>query len=421
MLYFCLVAVVVPIKAQENPVPTAQELFREAMTAARNNDLATFLERMEKVVQLRPNHPSMTYMLARAYMFNGRTEEALQTLEHLAAMGMTTNLAGSEEFQSLQQTEQFKKILTAFEHNRQPVSGSSRAFSLPEKNFIPEGVAYDSRDGSFFVGSVYKRKIVRVHNGVVDDFISAQDRLWSAFGMAVDTLRNLLWVCTAAVPQVEVFDSSASGQSCVYGFDLSTRKRVYSYQVRDTIAHTLGDLAITPNGDVYVTDAATGAIYRAQAGSETLVEFVASGVFPSPQGIVCAPDGKVLFVADYSRGLARIDVQRGTVSFLAYPDNVTVLGIDGLVLHNNSLVAIQNGIVPQRIIQFGLDKDAQHILTAKVLEVNNPLFDEPTLGVVANGELYYIANSQWNAFDKEGKLKDASSLQEPLVLKVPLD
>lgn len=402
-------------------MPKAQELFREAMTAARNNDPIALLERMEKVVQLRPNHPSMTYMLARAYMFNGRTEEALQELEHLAAMGMTTDLAGSEEFQSLQQTKRFGKILATFEHNRQPVSGSSRAFSLPGKNFIPEGITCDSRDGSFFVGSVYKRKIVRVHNGVMEDFVSAQDGLWSAFGMAVDTLRNLLWVCTAAVPQVEVFDSSASGRSCVYGFELSTRKRVYSYQVRDTAAHTLGDLAIAPNGDVYVTDAATGAIYRTQAGSETLVEFVAPGVFPSPQGIACTPDGKVLFVADYSRGLARIDVQRKAVSFLAYPDTVTVLGIDGLVLYNNDLVAIQNGIVPQRVVQFGLDKDARRILTAKVLEVNNPLFDEPTLGVVANDELYYIANSQWSAFDKEGKLKDPDSLKEPLVLRVPLD
>jgi hypothetical protein len=420
-LWCCLIVLVVPLQGQENPVPQAQDLFREAMVAARNGDTTVLLQRMEKVVQLRPNHPAMTYVLAKAYMLNSRPEEALRTLQHLAAMGMTTDIAGSEDFQPLKQMEQFGNIVASFERNRLPVSGSSRAFVLPDKSFIPEGIAYDARTRSFFLGSIHKRKIVRVRDGVVEDFLSAQDGLWSAFGMAVDPSRNLLWVCTAAVPQMEVADSSAQGRSFLYAFDLSTRKRVHSYQTQDAVAHSFGDLALAPNGDVYITDVATGVVYRVQVGSDVLTQFIAPGVFPSPQGIVCTPDGSTLLVADYSRGLARIDAKRGTTEFLAYPDDVTVLGIDGLLLYNNDVIAIQNGIVPQRIIRFSLDEHMHRILSARVLEVNNSLFDEPTLGVIAGKELYYAANSQWGAFDKDGKLKNPDALKEPVVLKLPLD
>ena len=40
----------------------------------------------------------------------------------------------------------------------------------------------------------------------------------------------------------------------------------------------------------------------------------------------------------------------------------------------------------------------------KVLEANNPVFDEPTLAVLSGDTLFYIANSQWAAIDEKGKL-----------------
>jgi hypothetical protein len=38
------------------------------------------------------------------------------------------------------------------------------------------------------------------------------------------------------------------------------------------------------------------------------------------------------------------------------------------------------------------------------------------------GDTYiYIANSQWNRFDAEGQLPDASELERPLLLKIDLN
>jgi len=49
--------------------------------------------------------------------------------------------------------------------------------------------------------------------------------------------------------------------------------------------------------------------------------------------------------------------------------------------------------------------------------MNNPLFDEPTLGIVADGAFYYVADSQGGRFLKGGVPE--SEQREVVVLKVP--
>ena len=55
-----------------------------------------------------------------------------------------------------------------------------------------------------------------------------------------------------------------------------------------------------------------------------------------------------------------------------------------------------------------------------MLERAHPRYDEPTLGVVVAGELYYIANSQWERFGQDGTVADSTALQRPVVLRLPL-
>jgi hypothetical protein len=100
---------------------------------------------------------------------------------------------------------------------------------------------------------------------------------------------------------------------------------------------------------------------------------------------------------------------------------VTLLGIDGLACYQDRLIAVQNGVPPQRILQFHLNEARDAIVATDVLEANNPLFQEPTSGTVVGDTYIYIANSQWNRFDAEGQLPDASELERPLLLKIDLN
>ena len=86
--------------------------------------------------------------------------------------------------------------------------------------------------------------------------------------------------------------------------------------------------------------------------------------------------------------------------------------------HGNKLVAIQNGIRPHRVTAFELDDDGLSIRRGWTLVANLPEFDEPTLGVVRGDDLYFVANSHWNRFDRDNRLPEG--LTGPIILKLSL-
>ncbi|MET0621311.1 MAG: hypothetical protein ABW056_13580, partial [Thermoanaerobaculia bacterium] len=57
---------------------------------------------------------------------------------------------------------------------------------------------------------------------------------------------------------------------------------------------------------------------------------------------------------------------------------------------------------------------------AKILEMNHPAFDEPTLAVVAEGALYVTANSQGGTFRDEKHPITPEAMADAVILKVPL-
>jgi hypothetical protein len=103
---------------------------------------------------------------------------------------------------------------------------------------------------------------------------------------------------------------------------------------------------------------------------------------------------------------------------LRVPSGTTDYGIDGLYRHGNKLVAIQNGIRPHRVTAFELDDDGLSIRRGWTLVANLPEFDEPTLGVVRGDDLYFVANSHWNRFDRDNRLPEG--LTGPIILKLSL-
>ncbi|WP_273565843.1 hypothetical protein [Maribacter halichondriae] len=65
------------------------------------------------------------------------------------------------------------------------INNSYTSFSIPEKDLLPESIAYDSANGDFYMGSTRKGKIIKVSkNGAISDFIHPkQDGLWMVVGL----------------------------------------------------------------------------------------------------------------------------------------------------------------------------------------------------------------------------------------------
>jgi hypothetical protein len=95
-------------------------------------------------------------------------------------------------------------------------------------------------------------------------------------------------------------------------------------------------------------------------------------------------------------------------------------GIDGLVFAYGSLFAIQNGVRPHRVIRVDLSRDGLAVTGAKILEMNHPDFDEPTLGVVADGALYFTADSQGQKFLDGKKPIAPEDMRDAVILRLPL-
>ena len=183
--------------------------------------------------------------------------------------------------------------------------------------------------------------------------------------------------------------------------------------------HVLGDLAIGPAGDVFMTDSNEPVLYRLRPGADTL-ERLTSRLFRSLQGIAPAPVGRRLYVADYSHGLLLVDLATSAVLRLPDAPNSTSLGCDGIAWHRGSIVAVQNGVAPARVMRYVLDAAGRRIVRANILDRNVPIADEPTIGAVFGNEFIYVANSQWEKYGDDGKRRAAIPLSAPVLLSVRL-
>jgi hypothetical protein len=99
-----------------------------------------------------------------------------------------------------------------------------------------------------------------------------------------------------------------------------------------------------------------------------------------------------------------------------------LIGIDGLYTNKNSLVAIQNVTYPESVLQLNCDNSFSKVTTIKSLASGIKEFDSPTTGVIVDGYLYFISNSQLlQIMGSQGKVKDPDSLKETVILRIKLD
>jgi sugar lactone lactonase YvrE len=415
-----LASAVGPAGAQDRA--ELQRALDKARAAHDARDLPGFLEWSRKVVALAPRSTRALYNLACAHALGGDAAPAAAILARLTTMGVSNDASRDPDFDPIRKSPEFEAALDRAKGLESPVGSSEVAFRLPEKDLITEAVAYDPKTRAFFVSSVRKRKVVRRGaDGSVADFTKAADGLLSAVGLAVDPTRRRLWVTTAGFPQMEGFKKEDQGRSLLVEYDLDTgalRRRIAPPVAVDRAE--LSDVAVSGAGDVYVSDPVNGGVYVLGPGATELRVLVAGGVIGSAQGLAPSPDGNLLFVADYTQGIVRVNTSSGAALLLPSPADAAVTGIDGLALHGGSLIGVQNGVRPHRIVRLVLDPERAAITGVETLVRHHPDFDEPTLGTIVEGAFHYVANSQYARVRDDGTL-EADQLRPPTVLRLVLE
>lgn len=389
-------------------VDDSRRFQQAAMQAYEAKDNAAFLANIRKASELRPQHPTLLYQLAGALNLNGKRDEAVKVLERVAAMGMVYDVA--KDFTDLK----YAKVIKRFDENKRAIGTAKREFAIEQTGLIPEGMAWDGK--RFFVSSVRTKTIFVIDaNGKVESFATAP---YGVFGMVVDEKRGVLWAATSALPQVEEFKPEDKGKSALLRIGLWTGRVLERIDAPEG-AHQFGDVAMSADGEVFVSDSRASTIYRVvkRDDANTLEPFI-SGCFQSLQGL--AVIGDVLFAADYSKGLLAIDRKTRDVHTLRVPSNISLLGIDGIYATDaKTLIATQNGTSPFRILRIELGGKGMSVTSAKTLLANSELMGDPTLGVVAGERFYFNGNAQWDLYGEDGKIADPFKLSEAVVLSVP--
>jgi hypothetical protein len=408
---------------QQNNVQKSIKLEKLAINYYLNKKYDSLLIYLKEAEKLRSNHPRLLYNIASAYSLNNDRKDALSELQNLVDMKLFFSPEKDSDFVSLWNDNEFKNIINGFNKNLIHTGNSDIAFTYPEKDLITESVAFDSVTKKFFLSSVYRRKIVTIdRNNKTEDFVSeGEDSLWSVFGIKVDSGRRILWACTGAIKQTKNYNENDLGKTAVFKYDIDSKKLLKKYELDNKEdEHLFGDLTLSSTGDVYVSESKFNAVYKIPAGSDSLEMFLAPKESFSLQGLDLSPDGNYLFLSDYGLGLFKINLETKEIEKIKSSPNLTTLGIDGLYFYKNSVIATQNGINPQRVVRIYLNDDMNKIGSYKILESNNPYFEEITLGMLKGDEFYFIANGQWGSFDKSGKIFQLSKLKKPVVLKIKL-
>ena len=299
---------------------------------------------------------------------------------------------------------------------------SSIAFTLKEKDLLPENLAYDPKSGDFFVGSTRKGKILRVSPGCREwDFVTARAYgLWQVIGMKADPKRRVLWVLSSDGGNLVGHKSGNGNSAGLFKFDLDDGHLLDRFLLDEPGAtHFLNDLVLAPDGDVYVTHMfEAGQVWRLDARTGTFAPFYSGdAAFRYPNGIAITPDGKRLYVAD-DTGISAIDVATRVRTPVKDTAGFKLGGVDGLYLYGHGLVFMQPDL--KRVARCELTEEGLAAVHCAPLELNHPLFAHLTTGVVVGNTLYYIANSQFDSVDAEGNLPPLDRLYQPVILKLDL-
>jgi hypothetical protein len=404
-------------------VPQHILLLREATAAANAGNHAAALAKMEAAAGLRPDYPRLLVNLAHLYATLQRPDDALAALQRIADMGLQMNVAADPDLSSLRDLPRFQTLAIRLAAEA-PGKGADdeAAFTIADVTGIIESCFVDPETLHWYFSDVRNRCVwhrdVRTGVGQLKKFTSDEDTLDGVFKIALSPDRKTLWAATATVDVMAGSDAENGQRSALVAIDFATgRVRARFPTPTDGHKHLLGDFVMAMDGSIYATDSMSPVVWRLPAGGEALEPWIESDEFLSLQGIAFDTTGQHLYVTDYANGIWRIDSATKSISRLTPPANTTFFGIDGLYSVPGGLLAVQNGVNPQRILRIALSpvgsslattspaRSGQgptlhgQILSVRILASGRPAMTDLGLGQVFNGRFHFVGNSGWSVFD----------------------
>ncbi|AKS40778.1 SMP-30/gluconolactonase/LRE family protein [Wenzhouxiangella marina] len=382
--------------------------LNQAALAFDDQDYEDWAQATERLHALRPYNQDFMTHLVRAYAHQERFSEAYNMMLMMQQQGLAADWSQFEELEPMHEHRLYQHLSQLMNDAFQPF-GEAREVDTLDQIEMPEALAHDPASGRLFIGGIRDGQIL-VSDGDGGDWQvfagpDSNDELMAVLDLEVDSERGHLWVATAALTQFRGFREADQGRTALLKLDLETGEQLSSHRlIPDRMPHVFGSLAVAADGTVFAADTATPGIYRLSPGERHPQPFFGHPNFSSMRGIALSGDGSKLYLADYEVGIFVVDTADASRAWkLATPENLNEGGIDGLYWWDGFLVAIQNGINPERILRLKLGDDGLGVIEVAPLAASLPEFDTPTYGVMVGNELVFLANSHWHHVDARGR------------------
>lgn len=212
--------------------------------------------------------------------------------------------------------------------------------TIDPKHRLVEGVATDGT--TIYVSSVLDRQILACIKTCRT--IATLPEGLHPLGIAFDWGRKMLWIA-ADCPEIAGIAKCERGALVAINRNGKIRGR---FSPASKSFHP-GDVFASQSG-IFVSDSQNGLVWALLPRRTALRAVNRPGEGKSAQGTALAPSGVELIVADYARGIGRIDLKTGVTTWLPRQDGKASLGIDGLVRCSDSYLGVYNGgAAPARI------------------------------------------------------------------------
>jgi hypothetical protein len=427
------VALAVLVCAGANALNRAHfvELNRRAAALAKQKDWPGFRALLLEMRDEMPGNLTPRWLLRMASVEArlGNAREGLHWLGQYARTGLVYDVAKDSDLAPLVGETGFRAIAQQFQENQKPVSRATVACVIPQPDLMPEDITYLPEDRSFVVTSIQRHGLYRLRLPRGDgqscslEEMSLSDGMkrWPALAVRHDRQRRALWMTTAAMPGFEAVSREDQGKTALFLRDDKTGEIRQQISPGGDGPTVFGDTYLSDDGTLYVTASIGGGIYRVAKDAATpTLEKIAQGF--SPQTPAPSSDGRRLYVPDYPMGIAVVDLSAPStteLNYLTHPDSVAVTGIDGLYLVGDSLIGIQNGTNPSRIMRYRLNRERTAIVSAEVLEQSEHSLDV-NHAVLVDDSLYLLSNVGWNKVGNDGNLKSGEQFTNPVLLRLSI-
>lgn len=382
--------------------------MNQAALAYNDSDFGDWARATEKLHALRPYNQDFMTHLVQAYAQTGDNAKAFNMMLAMQQQGLAQDWDEIEEVAPLRQHRLYSHLRDLMLEAGKPF-GRAETFALLDGEIaLPEALAHDSNTGRFFVGTIGDGHIRTSKDGESWSTFASPDThedLMAVFDLAVDAERGHLWVATGAAPQFAGYSAKRRGQASLLKLDLATGEPISNHPLpQEGHVGLPGSLALAPDGTVFAADTNTPLLYRLEPGQGQPLAFFSHQNFSSLRGLAVSGDGQRLYVADYEVGILVLSLGQAQQAWkLHVPETLNEGGIDGLYWWDNHLVAIQNGVSPQRVLRLELGPDGLGVVGVAPIAAALDEFDVPTFGTMVDSSLYFFGASHWAQVDSRGR------------------